>query len=170
MAHGLESRVPLLDHPLVELAATIPSNIKFADGTMKHILKKVMEPLLPKSIIGRQDKMGFPTPLTDWIKGEARDFVYDLFSSQKALSRDLVDNQRVLEGISKESKFGRKIWGLLCLELWRQTFHDRESGFRGLLEKEQCQKTRGTICRASKHRQTLKGYHRERLPDDGPHP
>jgi asparagine synthase (glutamine-hydrolysing) len=130
MAHGLESRVPLLDHPIVELAATIPSNIKFKDGTMKHIFKEVARPFLPTSILERQDKMGFPTPLTDWIKGEARDFVRDVFSSTAATSRPLVNNRKVLEALDREPQFGRKIWGLLCLELWQQAFHDRELDFK----------------------------------------
>ena len=134
MAHGLESRLPLLDHPLVELAATIPSSIKFQAGNMKYILKEALRPLLLKPILERKDKMGFPTPLTDWIKGEARDFVYDLFSSRAAQSRDLVDNRLVLDSLSEESQFGRKIWGFLNLELWQQTFHDKEHEYKKLIQ------------------------------------
>jgi asparagine synthase (glutamine-hydrolysing) len=133
MAHGLESRVPLLDHKLVELAATIPSNIKFKNGDMKHIFKTVITPFLPAEIVCRKDKMGFPTPVADWINGEAKEFICDLFSSPKALTRELVDNRKVLQGISKESSFSRKIWGLMCLELWQQAFHDRESEFKRML-------------------------------------
>ena len=127
MAHGLESRVPLLDHPIVELAATIPADIKFKDGKMKHILREVVKPYLPDVILDRQDKMGFPTPLSEWMSGEARDFVRDVFLSQKAINRDLIDNRQVLRGMDSEPRYGRKIWGLLCLELWQQEFHDRES-------------------------------------------
>jgi len=134
MAHGLESRVPFLDHPLVELAATIPANIKFSEGRMKHVLKSAMQALLPPSIAGRQDKMGFPVPLTEWIHGEVRDFVMDIFSSQKAMGRDLIDNKAVLKGIETEPKFGRKIWGLLCLELWQKEFHDQGHHFKSLLK------------------------------------
>ena len=54
MAHGVESRVPFLDHTLVEVAATIPSNVKFKDGTMKHVLKTAMGPMLPPSIASRR--------------------------------------------------------------------------------------------------------------------
>ena len=84
MAHGLESRVPLLDHPLVELAATIPANIKFRAGSLKRVLRESMAPRLPKSIVQRKDKMGFPVPLTEWMQGEARDFIHDIFDSQAA--------------------------------------------------------------------------------------
>ena len=134
MAHGLESRVPLLDHPLVEFAATIPSDVKFKDGTMKRVFKDAVRPLLPEVIVERKDKMGFPTPLTEWLRGEARDFVFDLFSSDVALGRELMNNRKVLEGLDREPKFGRKAWGLLCLELWQQEFHDKESEYRGLLK------------------------------------
>ena len=57
MAHGLESRVPLLDHRLVEFAATIPSNIKFKDGDLKHVFKKVIKPLVPQDIYSRKDTL-----------------------------------------------------------------------------------------------------------------
>jgi asparagine synthase (glutamine-hydrolysing) len=132
MAHGLESRVPFLDHPLVELAATIPANIKFQDGTMKQVLKKSMRAVLPAAIAERQDKMGFPVPLTEWLKNEARDFIHDIFSSRCALDRELINNKKVLQDLAQEPKFGRKIWGLLCLELWQQEFHDKESEFKKL--------------------------------------
>lgn len=135
MAHGLESRVPLLDHPLVELAATIPSNIKFKNGRMKHIFGNAVHPFLPASVVNRKDKMGFPVPLNEWLKGEAREFAIGVFSTSKALSRDLVDNRKVVHGLEKEGKFGRKIWGLLCLELWQQEFHDKEHEFKRRVER-----------------------------------
>jgi asparagine synthase (glutamine-hydrolysing) len=133
MAHGLESRVPFLDHFVTEFAATIPSNVKFKDGTMKHILKTAMRQTLPPAILERKDKMGFPTPVTEWVKGEARDFVRDVFSSRKALQRDLVDNRIVLKGLDQEEKYSRKIWGFLCLELWQQEFHDKQHEYKKLV-------------------------------------
>jgi asparagine synthase (glutamine-hydrolysing) len=136
MAHGLESRVPFLDHPLVEFAATIPSNIKFKDGTMKQILKMAMRPYLPDIIVNRKDKMGFPTPLSEWFSGEANEFVCDIFSTKAALDRELINNRKVLNGLSKEVRYGRKIWGMLCLELWQQEFHDKEYAYKQLISKE----------------------------------
>jgi asparagine synthase (glutamine-hydrolysing) len=138
MAHGLESRVPFLDHALVELAATIPSNIKFKDGTMKHVLKTAMGPVLPHSIASRRDKMGFPVPLHDWLSkpGIVRDFVADIFSSARAQERGLVDNRTVLSQLDQEPRFGRKLWGLLCLELWQRSFHDRAAHFKQLIARE----------------------------------
>jgi asparagine synthase (glutamine-hydrolysing) len=134
MANGIESRVPLLDVPLVELAATIPADIKFKNGDMKHVLKQIVKPYLPKSIFERKDKMGFPTPLNDWIANDAHDFVADIFSSQKALNRDIINNRLVMDGLTTESRFSRKLWGLFSLELWQRQFHDREQYFKDLLK------------------------------------
>jgi asparagine synthase (glutamine-hydrolysing) len=136
MAHGLESRVPFLDHPLVEFAATMPADVKFKDGNMKQVLKNAMRADLPDTILSRKDKMGFPTPLNQWINGEAHDFIHDVFSSTKSRQRDLIDNGLVSKGLSQESKFGRKAWGLLCLELWHQEFHDQEVKFKQMVQSE----------------------------------
>jgi asparagine synthase (glutamine-hydrolysing) len=133
MAHGLESRVPLLDHQLVELASTVPADIKFKTGEMKHIFREVTRPYLPSAIVNRKDKMGFPTPVVDWMNGEAHDFVRDIFSSDRALNRDLIKNKIVLKNMGREHAFSRKSWGLLCLELWQREFHDQASYYKGLI-------------------------------------
>lgn len=132
MAHGLESRVPFLDHPLVEFAATIPADSKFRNGEMKHIFKKAVKQFLPEAIYNRTDKMGFPTPLNQWIQGEAHDYVREILLSRAAINRELIDNRQVMHKIASESKFGRNIWGLLSLELWQQSFHDRNHEFKKL--------------------------------------
>lgn len=133
MAHGLESRVPLLDYRLVELVATIPSNFKLKNGDMKHIFKNTMSSILPKSIQERKDKMGFPIPLNAWFKNELKEFVADVFSSSKTMQREYIDNRPVMKKIQSEGEFGRNIWGLLSLELWQQEFHDRESEYKKML-------------------------------------
>src|SRR5690606_22435505 len=66
MAHGLESRVPLLDHPLVEFAATLPPTVKFGGGRMKQLIKETYADVIPQPILDRRDKMGFPVPLKEW--------------------------------------------------------------------------------------------------------
>jgi asparagine synthase (glutamine-hydrolysing) len=124
MAHGLEARVPMLDHPLVEFAATIPADVKFTNGELKRSLMQVARGVLPDSVVNRTDKMGFPTPFTEWARGDARDFVMDLLSSSAAQSRRYINNKRVLELVEKESRFGRNLWAVFSLELWQQTFHD----------------------------------------------
>lgn len=130
MAHGLEARVPMLDHPLVEFAATIPADVKFANGELKRSLMQVARGLLPESVTNRKDKMGFPTPFTEWARGPARDYVFDVLSTRAAGTRQFVDNKRVLELVERESQFGRNLWAVFSLELWQQTFHDVVTPFR----------------------------------------
>ena len=136
MAHGLESRVPFLDHPLVEFAATIPSDVKFKNGEMKRILKESMRHKIPATIAERRDKMGFPTPISEWAGGPARDFIVDIFSSEKAKSRDWIDYTDLLTSLKQEGKFGRELWGLLSLELWQQEFHDQAALYKKYLAME----------------------------------
>jgi len=136
MAHGIESRVPFLDHPLVEFAATMPSNIKFKDGTLKKILIKAMRSHLPDPILNRKDKMGFPVPLNEWMKKDLKNFVHDIFGSTKMKERPYFNQDEILKSLNSESKFGRKIWGLLSLELWHRQFHDKALDFRRLLNQE----------------------------------
>lgn len=124
MAASIESRVPLLDHRIVEFMATIPPNIKFAGGRMKHLFKESVRSAVPARIFERKDKMGFPTPLTQWTKGVARDFVRDTLLSDRARQRGLYNTGAVEKVLSNEREFGRVVWGLLCLELWHRIFID----------------------------------------------
>lgn len=133
MAHGLESRVPFLDRKIVEFAATMPADIKFKDGSLKMILVNTMKDHLPKEILDRKNKMGFPVPLNQWIQGELRDYVCDIFASQKYSTRDYVNADSVREQVFNEGKFSRKIWGLLCLEMWHQNFIDNHYKFKELI-------------------------------------
>jgi asparagine synthase (glutamine-hydrolysing) len=127
MAHGLESRVPFLDHPLVEFAATAPANVKFLNGELKRWLREAFADKLPRSIRERKDKMGFPVPLNLWLKkgGKARDLIGDTFSSSKARSRPYLAKSLSLDEIlDSQSIYGRNLWALLSLELWHQQFID----------------------------------------------
>jgi asparagine synthase (glutamine-hydrolysing) len=132
MAHGLESRLPFLDHPIVELAATMPADVKFEGGQLKRVLRSAFGRNLPASIVARRDKMGFPTPLNAWAQGPAQEFVTDTLSTRAALDRAWVDNRQVLANQGGESAFGRGFWGLLSLEIWQQEFHDKAAQFREL--------------------------------------
>jgi asparagine synthase (glutamine-hydrolysing) len=127
MAHGLESRVPFLDHPLVEFAATVPADIKFSGGDTKHLLKRAFGGELPQPILNRRDKMGFPVPLKEWFADELHDFVQDMFRSRAARSRPFMNADAVLHNFERAGRFSRKTWGLISLEIWHQMFHDRAS-------------------------------------------
>lgn len=136
MAHGIESRVPFIDHALVEFAATMPADVKFKDGNLKRVLVDSMRDYLPQNVHSRKDKMGFPVPLTDWLKTDLRSYVYDLFSSQRMADRPYFNQEAVLKSLERETQFGRKVWGLLSLEIWHRQFHDQAAAFRKLLEEE----------------------------------
>ncbi len=134
MAHGLESRVPLLDHPLVEFLATVPADVKFMGGQMKQLMKTAYRDTLPKQLLQRRDKMGFPVPLKEWFDGELKDFVLDIFGEQRAKHRPFFNSDVVLSSFGEQSRFSRKTWGLLSLELWQQRFHDRAAEFRAMVK------------------------------------
>lgn len=135
MAHGLESRVPLLDHPLVEFLATIPTSIKFKSGKMKHLLCSTFDKKLPAVIKNRRDKMGFPVPLKEWSeKGGLGIMIRDIFSSSKTQNRGIIKADKLREGLGQTGQFSRKTWGLLSLELWHQEFHDKASEYQALLK------------------------------------
>jgi asparagine synthase (glutamine-hydrolysing) len=127
MAHGLESRVPFLDHPLVEFAATAPANVKFLNGELKRWLREAFSDQLPRAIRDRKDKMGFPVPLNLWLKrgGSARDLIGDIFSSPRARSRPYLKEHISVDTIlDSQSVYGRNLWALLSLELWHRQFVD----------------------------------------------
>ncbi|CAM8670281.1 AsnB Asparagine synthase (glutamine-hydrolyzing) [Comamonadaceae bacterium] len=128
MAHGVEARVPFLDHPLIEFAATIPADIKFKNGELKRLLKQVFGHHLPQKIKDRKDKMGFPVPLNLWLKngGRARDYIGDILGSHRARSRDYLNPGMSIDKIlDSQSTYGRNLWALLSLELWHRQFVDR---------------------------------------------
>jgi asparagine synthase (glutamine-hydrolysing) len=132
MAHSLESRVPFLDHPLVEFAATVPADMKFKGGNMKHLLKQVFAQKLPNEIISRRDKMGFPVPLKEWFEHDLKDFAMDTFSTMAAKHRPYINSKALLGNLGQEARFSRKTWGLLSMELWYQQFHDKAADWKRL--------------------------------------
>ena len=134
MAHGLESRVPFLDHKLVELVATIPADIKFKNGELKRLLVRAFDPILPNSIKQRKDKMGFPVPLNEWMQTELNEFVCGIFETGRDVGREFFNSDIILENLSQEGKFSRKVWGLLSLEIWMQQFHDKATEYKKLLK------------------------------------
>jgi asparagine synthase (glutamine-hydrolysing) len=124
MAVSLESRVPILDHRIVDLVTSMPPGMKFNGADMKYILKKAIKDLLPEKIINRKDKMGFPVPLHLWAQNNTRDFFRDILCSQACRSRGIFDNAEVEKLIDGERAFSRRLWGILNLELWHREFID----------------------------------------------
>jgi asparagine synthase (glutamine-hydrolysing) len=126
MAHGLEARVPFLDHKIIELAARVPSNIKFKDGKLKRFLIESLGNRLPVEILNRKDKMGFPVPLDVWTRSnpEVASFVGDTLQSAKnreMFPLKIPDNSKIPEIPL------RALWGILSLEVWFQGFFDKST-------------------------------------------
>jgi asparagine synthase (glutamine-hydrolysing) len=124
MAASLESRVPFLDYRLVDLMTRMPPATKFKGGELKYLLKKTTRDLVPPKVRSRKDKMGFPVPLHLWAKGPAREFVNDVLLSRTARTRGLLNPRAVIRLMQNERAFGRRLWGMLNLELWMREFID----------------------------------------------
>jgi asparagine synthase (glutamine-hydrolysing) len=123
MAVSLESRVPLLDHVLMEYVATIPSALKLRAGVGKHLLKHAMESRLPGEILTRR-KTGFGVPLGAWFRHELRDLTRDVLLSRTAVGRGVFRTSEV-EALLRVHDSGRRdcsarLWALMCFELWMQ--------------------------------------------------
>jgi asparagine synthase (glutamine-hydrolysing) len=127
MAVSLESRVPLLDHRIVELVASMPPMIKYKGGRSKHIFRQVIRNIVPPEIYNRTDKMGFPVPSSEWYReGIVREFVREVLLGERARVRGFIQTREVEPLLDSERPYGRGIWGLLCLELWMEKFIDGE--------------------------------------------
>jgi asparagine synthase (glutamine-hydrolysing) len=144
MAASIESRVPFLDHPLVEFAARIPDRLKIHGGTQKYILKKAVEDLLPQSITYRK-KMGFPTPLRQWLLDPRAAPLYAALQEPDGFLASLLDLREV-EGLIQRHRSGvedatDRIWRLVNLQLWGDLFltGKRERWWNGLLNREAVQ-------------------------------
>jgi asparagine synthase (glutamine-hydrolysing) len=129
MAASIESRVPFLDHVLVEYAASIPTKYATRGLAGKFILKEAVEDLLPRSIIYRQ-KMGFPTPWAYWLAGPQLATIESLLLEERSLDRGLFRREAVqrlfAEHGSGKRDHGNRIWRLLNLELWQRVCLDGE--------------------------------------------
>lgn len=137
MAHSLEGRSPFLDHQLMELAARLPGELKLKRGESKYLLKKAMEPILPREIMYRP-KRGFSMPLRDWFRsGPLRELACDVLLSAESRRRGWFD-AAYIEKMLAEHAAGRqnhhhRLWSLLSLELWCRTFLDRSDPGQGPL-------------------------------------
>jgi asparagine synthase (glutamine-hydrolysing) len=123
MATSIELRVPFLDYRLVEFAASIPVKYKMRKGVGKYILKKMMEPILPKEIIYRP-KMGFPTPLKLMFQNELRDYSTNLLLKEFAKLHEYFDKSRIKQLLDEHcaNKYDHHkiLWQLVVLEEWLQ--------------------------------------------------
>jgi asparagine synthase (glutamine-hydrolysing) len=125
MAVSLEGRSPLLDHPLVELAASLPSRLKLAGGQGKRVLRRAVEDLLPPEILARR-KMGFGVPIARWLRTDLRELAEDTLLDRRAQERGWFEPRAVAALWSQHQSGARdrspQLWALLMLELWARRF------------------------------------------------
>jgi asparagine synthase (glutamine-hydrolysing) len=128
MAASIESRVPFLDHPLVEFVAGLPDRAKLRGMTTKWMLRQAMRHRLPAPILSRK-KMGFPVPVGRWLRGEWRFLLDDLVLGERARSRGLFEPaavRRLVDGHLAGENHSERLWALLTFELWSRIFLDGE--------------------------------------------
>ncbi|WP_430469364.1 asparagine synthase (glutamine-hydrolyzing) [Thalassospira lucentensis] len=121
MFDALEARVPLLDHRVVEFAATLPHHMKVRDGQGKWLLRQVLEKYVPKHLFNRP-KMGFGVPLDAWLRGPLRDWAEDLLSKETFERHGLLNRAPILEKwqqhLSGSANWQYLLWDVLILHAW----------------------------------------------------
>lgn len=126
MANSVELRVPLLDHKLLEFAASLPPNYKVRGFDQKHILKRALQGRVPKEILNRK-KAGFPVPYQSWLRNELHGTVSDVLNDRTTANRGYFNRaavQKILRENHKNGLFPKEVFSLLVLEMWHRTFVD----------------------------------------------
>jgi asparagine synthase (glutamine-hydrolysing) len=131
MATSVESRVPFLDHKLVEFTCSLPEKLKLRGGTTKYILRESMKGVLPEAILTRS-KMGFPVPIGAWFRGAYRSVIDEYVLSERAMSRGLFNQDFVRDLVQRHQSgaenHDERLWALVNFEMWQRQFFDGEAG------------------------------------------
>lgn len=129
MAHSLEVRSPLLDHRVIEFAATLPPEMKFRGLTSKYLLRRYLAERLPPELAYRP-KQGFAIPLARWLRTALRPMAEDLLLSRRALGRGYFVPETIRALWDAHQRGARdhahRLWALMMLELWHRLFVDHE--------------------------------------------
>jgi asparagine synthase (glutamine-hydrolysing) len=128
MAVSLEAREPLLDHRLLEFAASVPVSLKLKNGRTKYLLRKLLDRRIPRTILDR-GKRGFEAPIGEWLRGPLAPMADALLLDGRLRARG-VFNDREVSRLWSEHRDGRadhrhRLWQLIMLELWFRQFIDR---------------------------------------------
>ncbi|MGX6961412.1 asparagine synthase (glutamine-hydrolyzing) [Vagococcus xieshaowenii] len=119
MASSLELRTPFVDKEVFKVAAQIPTELKFKNGTSKYLLRKAAESFVPEHVLYRE-KLGFPVPIRFWLKDELYQWAHQIFSDSKATH--IIDKDYTLNMLEAHRKgqddYSRKIWTLLTFIRW----------------------------------------------------
>ncbi|MGQ0643334.1 MAG: asparagine synthase (glutamine-hydrolyzing) [Gemmatimonadaceae bacterium] len=129
MAASIESRVPFLDHPLVEFASSLPQRLKLRGWTTKYVLRQAMRDRLPEEILTRR-KMGFPVPVGSWFRTGFRGVIDEFVLGARAQSRGLFRREAVKQLVESHmagaEKHDERLWMLVNWEIWQRIFLDGE--------------------------------------------
>jgi asparagine synthase (glutamine-hydrolysing) len=127
MANGVEIRMPFMDHRIVSFAFSIPWSSKVRDGYSKAIIRDAMAQFMPREVAYRKTKIGFNSPIVDWMKGPLKAYFLDTISCQSFKTSGLIDSQNVEKSIryvidNPDAKFsdGERAWTMLTPYLWER--------------------------------------------------
>ena len=129
MYFSLESRLPFLDYRLVEKTLASSSDMKIKHGFTKHILRKALREVLPEKIRLRSDKIGFSTPIDEWLREpDWQKLIYELLYSETFKGRGIIDHAKAIKlynnHVSNKQNYAKDIWKMIHLELWFREFID----------------------------------------------
>jgi asparagine synthase (glutamine-hydrolysing) len=128
MANSVELRVPLLDHKLLEFAASLPPSYKLKGFARKFILKRVLSEAIPAEIRNRK-KAGFPVPYESWLRNDLKGMVWAVLTDRRTIERGYF-RKDAIEGMLKANEnatdYSKEIFSLFALELWQRSFLERE--------------------------------------------
>lgn len=125
MAASLETRVPFLDHRLVEFVLSLPGNLKVKGLTLKWLLKKTMKGRLPQQTLHRS-KEGFSIPIKHWLRKELKDLLLDYLSKGRIREEGLFHFEPIEEMIDSHLKgkenYSHQLWALMVFEMWKEHY------------------------------------------------
>jgi asparagine synthase (glutamine-hydrolysing) len=131
MAASLESRVPFLDHKLVEFTVKLPQRLKLRRGwTTKYVLRRAMKNVLPREILQRK-KMGFPVPIGRWFREEFHWVIDDYVLGSRAMERRIFNPDFVRDLVQRHQagqNHSERLWALVNFEMWQRRFIDGDNG------------------------------------------
>jgi asparagine synthase (glutamine-hydrolysing) len=143
MATSLESRVPFLDHKLVEFTCSLPERLKLRGGTTKYILREAMKGVLPEAILSRS-KMGFPVPIGAWFRGAYKSIIDEYVLGDRAVARRIFNPEFVKSIVARHQSgnenHDERLWALVNFEIWQRQFFDGEDTITQVRNQEE------TVC------------------------
>jgi len=134
MANGVEIRMPFMDHRIVALAFSLPWTAKVRGRFSKAIVRDAMAPYMPHEVTYRKTKIGFNSPIVDWMKGPLKGFMLDTIASHSFKECQLIDSadvanqiQRVINNPDAKMSEGERAWTMLNPYLWERAVVKREN-------------------------------------------